>query len=81
VAGRFLRQQRTTGRAWVGSDNQTVHFLTTRYGLPDLATAPVSEILVQRDGALVFTGFPEDELIADPSLLPGKTFPAQRGRF
>lgn len=72
VAGRFLREQRTTGRAWVGSDNQDVHFLTGRYGPADLATAPVSEILLQSDGSLVFTGFPEDGLIADPTLLPRK---------
>lgn len=72
VAGRFLQEQRVAGRAWVGSANQTVHFLTGRYGPGDLADAPVSEVLVRPDGSLVFTGFPEDELVVEDAVPPRK---------
>ncbi|HEU5334038.1 MAG TPA: 4Fe-4S single cluster domain-containing protein [Actinocrinis sp.] len=62
VLGRYRRDQRAEGLPWRGSANQTVHFLTDRYGPADLDEAPECEVHIAEDGTLTVTGFPPDAL-------------------
>lgn len=76
VAGRYRHQLRSLGLPWRGSSNQTVHFLTDRYGPTDMRCEPQCEAYIAEDGALTFTGFPPSALIdrwADSHVLGGVT--------
>ena len=58
VAGRYVAAQRRAGLTWRGSANQSVHFLTDRYGPPDLASAGEVEFHIDGRGRVRVTGFP-----------------------
>jgi anaerobic ribonucleoside-triphosphate reductase activating protein len=59
VDGRFEREQLDSGRRWVGSRNQVVHFLSARYSPKDPRFAlPNSAELRLMGGALVMNGWP-----------------------
>ncbi len=58
VTGRYRVAERCDDLPWRGSRNQRVHFLTTRYGPEDLATAATTEVFIDESGALRVTGFP-----------------------
>jgi anaerobic ribonucleoside-triphosphate reductase activating protein len=55
VAGRYQAKQRL-GAGLVGSTNQTIHLLTSRYSLADLQSAPEAELLITPQGQVVFSG-------------------------
>lgn len=63
VTGRYVEAQRTTNLPWRGSSNQTVHFLTQRYGPRDMSRAPQAEVHLGADGELTVTGFPAAGLL------------------
>lgn len=62
VAGPFVASQVVTGEPLLGSANQTIHFLTSRYSQADLQGLPVSEVLIRPDGTIIYTGFTEPGL-------------------
>lgn len=55
IAGRFEGSTHC-GKGLVGSANQEVHFLTSRYALPDLAVVPPRELIIHQDGSLTGSG-------------------------
>lgn len=63
VTGRYVESQRDLSLRWRGSRNQEVHFLTPRYA-PSLLDEPAAavEIVIESDGSVRLTGFPEDRL-------------------
>jgi anaerobic ribonucleoside-triphosphate reductase activating protein len=63
VAGAYIHERRSLGLPWRGSSNQTVHFLTDRYGPADMQSEPQCEVYVAEDGGLTFTGFPPPGLV------------------
>lgn len=64
VAGRYVDARRAQGLAWRGSDNQRVHFLTTRYGPADMEDHAEVEYHLHRDGTIILTGFPVEAELA-----------------
>jgi anaerobic ribonucleoside-triphosphate reductase activating protein len=59
VDGPYLRDQPDTRRRWIGSTNQTIHFLTPRYRADDPCWQQPNtlEIRLDRDGVTI-NGFP-----------------------
>ena len=55
IAGRYLAGQRLA-RGLIGSSNKTVHFLTGRYTLADLAPVKAAEVIVNANGEIVLSG-------------------------
>ncbi len=55
VAGPYVHS-RHLGRSLLGSSNQTLEFLTDRYGPGDLEAVPEAEVVIDRSGAVVVTG-------------------------
>lgn len=62
IAGRFERQFSPGGRRWIGSDNQTLHFVSDYYaGLRENWPENVREIeIFIRDGVIMVNGSPLD---------------------
>ncbi len=62
IAGRFERQFSPGGRRWIGSDNQTLHFVSDYYaGLREHWPENVREIeIFIRDGVIMVNGSPLD---------------------
>ena len=62
IAGRFERQFSPGGRRWIGSDNQTLHFISDYYaGLREHWPENVREIeIFIRDGVIMVNGSPLD---------------------
>jgi len=61
VAGPYVQAQRSFEHAWVGSANQQVHFVSSRYSPTDQQHAVRAEAHLEADGTITWTGFPEDE--------------------
>lgn len=61
VAGPYAQAQRSFELAWVGSANQQVHFVSSRYSPTDQQHAVRAEAHLEADGTITWTGFPEDE--------------------
>ena len=59
VAGPYVQAQRSFEHAWVGSANQQVHFVSTRYSAADQLAAIRAEAHLEADGTITWTGFPE----------------------
>ena len=59
VAGPYVQAQRSFEHAWVGSANQQVHFVSTRYTAADQLNAVRAEAHLEADGTITWTGFPE----------------------
>jgi len=47
---------RRRGRNLIGSENQTVHFLSGRYSEEDLRRVPPCELVLARDGSVLVSG-------------------------
>ena len=63
VDGPYLREQPDTTRRWIGSTNQRIHFLTSRYHFDDRwRTSNTLEIRL-RDGELTVNGFPAKKAV------------------
>lgn len=59
VDGRFEQSLYETGRRWIGSSNQVLHFLTDRYRPDDPRFREPNSVEIRvRDGELVVTGWP-----------------------
>jgi anaerobic ribonucleoside-triphosphate reductase activating protein len=56
IAGPYV-QALHTGRGLLGSANQRIHLLTSRYGPGDFAALPTAEIILHRDGSMTVSGF------------------------
>ncbi len=55
IAGRYV-PSRPSGEALLGSGNQQVHLLTSRYSLSDLRHTPPGEVVIDPDGRITITG-------------------------
>lgn len=59
VDGPYLKDRPETGRRWIGSTNQRIHFLTDKYTADDPCwTKPNTLEIRLIDGALTVNGFP-----------------------
>ncbi len=55
IAGRYLENQRLA-QGLIGSQNKTVHFLTSRYTPADLQAVPEAEVILTKNGEIIYTG-------------------------
>lgn len=55
VAGRYVAEQRVAS-GLRGSENKTVHLLTPRHTLAEIEAVPEAEVVISRDGSVVFSG-------------------------
>ena len=55
IAGRYDRTKRVA-RGLRGSENKSLHFLSSRYNLSDLESVPEAEVLVSPAGGLIMSG-------------------------
>lgn len=60
IPGRYDQARRSIDLPWRGSSNQSVVFLSSRYGPPSLENAAAAEIHISRDGEVTMTGFPDE---------------------
>jgi len=60
VAGRYRAELHTTKRRWIGSSNQTLHFLSDAYSPDDprFAEPNHAELILDSRGELTLVGFP-----------------------
>jgi anaerobic ribonucleoside-triphosphate reductase activating protein len=56
VAGLYVRE-RHSGQGLLGSTNQCLHLLTSRYQPGDFTKLPRGEVILHRDGTMTVTGF------------------------
>ncbi|MDF1667075.1 MAG: 4Fe-4S single cluster domain-containing protein [Planctomycetota bacterium] len=65
VAGRYVKELRTTKRRWIGSENQVLHCLTSAYDPndPRFSEPNHAEILLNSKGDLTVVGFPFDKVM------------------
>lgn len=66
VDGRYVAEQRTTARRWIGSTNQRLHFLSDAYAPDDprFAEPNTAELRLDHRGVLRVVGFPFDSVRA-----------------
>jgi len=62
ITGRYKESERTLRHQWIGSINQGVYFLTSRYSEKDMVNGNYMEITVAEDGSLTVLGFPPEQL-------------------
>jgi anaerobic ribonucleoside-triphosphate reductase activating protein len=55
IAGRYVRSKHA-GRGLLGSSNQEIRLVTSRYGLDDFRRVPPREVIVRADGSATATG-------------------------
>ncbi len=55
VAGRYVAERRVA-HGLLGSANQTVHLLSPRHTLEEIAATPEAEVVILPDGRVVFSG-------------------------
>lgn len=61
VDGPYDQTKRTTGRRWVGSTNQTMHFLTDRYRPDDPVFSEPNHLEIKmKGGRITLNGWPVD---------------------
>lgn len=65
VAGRYVKELRTTKRRWIGSENQQLHCLTSAYDPndPRFSEPNHAEIMLNSKGDLTVVGFPFDKVM------------------
>jgi anaerobic ribonucleoside-triphosphate reductase activating protein len=65
VAGRYVKESRTTKRRWIGSKNQSLHFLSAEFSEDDprFSEPNHAEILLNSKGDLTVVGFPFDSVM------------------
>jgi anaerobic ribonucleoside-triphosphate reductase activating protein len=59
ITGRYDERKRTISRQWIGSTNQTIHFLSSRYKNYKMHDANYIELSIDEDGAIEILGFPD----------------------
>ena len=55
IAGRYLASRRLAS-GLIGSSNKTIHFLTNRYQMADLAPVPGAEVILNPNGEVILSG-------------------------
>jgi anaerobic ribonucleoside-triphosphate reductase activating protein len=55
IAGRYVSEKRLAN-GLIGSSNKTVHFLSGRYTMADLAPIPSAEVILDQNGEVVLSG-------------------------
>ncbi|MBN2002914.1 MAG: radical SAM protein [Anaerolineae bacterium] len=55
IAGRYDAAQ-YLGQGMLGSTNQTVHLLTSRYTMADIQAVPPAEVIITEDGDVIVSG-------------------------
>lgn len=65
VAGRYVKELRTTKRRWIGSENQVLHCLSSAYKPDDprFSEPNHAEIILNSKGDLTVVGFPFDKVM------------------
>ncbi len=67
VDGPFIESQRTTKRRFIGSANQNLHFLTSRYQKEDRCFQKPNQFEIHfKNGELSLSGFPLIKPFLDP---------------
>ena len=59
--GRYVESLRTLEHQWIGSTNQEIHFLSTRYDEQILHNTNYMELEIGEQGDISLLGFPDDE--------------------
>lgn len=63
VTGRYDQTKRTMNHQWIGSTNQTINFLSTRYSNFEIKNNNYTEITINEDGSTTILGFPESNFL------------------
>jgi anaerobic ribonucleoside-triphosphate reductase activating protein len=63
ISGRFKQEKRTTLHQWIGSTNQEVHFLSSKYDSSIIQNSNYVEVIIDDSGQLNVLGFPDSELL------------------
>lgn len=58
ITGRYEAQYRTLYHQWIGSTNQTIHFLSDRYKYYAIKNKNYTELSINEDGSITILGFP-----------------------
>lgn len=58
ITGRYVQQYRNTHLQWIGSSNQSIHFLSDQYRNYDLHHANYTELQIDEFGQMTALGFP-----------------------
>lgn len=59
VDGRYVAEQRTTRRRWIGSENQVLHFLSDRYRADDPRFSEPNHLEIRmKGGVITLNGWP-----------------------
>ena len=61
ITGRYVESLRTLEHQWIGSTNQEIHFLSTRYDEQILHNTNYMELEIGEQGDISLLGFPDDE--------------------
>jgi anaerobic ribonucleoside-triphosphate reductase activating protein len=64
VTGPYEEQNRTLYHQWIGSTNQRIHFLTTRYTDYTIKNKNYTEVSINEDGSITILGFPGENIKA-----------------
>jgi anaerobic ribonucleoside-triphosphate reductase activating protein len=64
VTGRYEQSKRTLNHQWIGSTNQTIHFLTTRYNSFVQMNSNYVEVSIDESGCISILGFPDEKSIS-----------------
>ena len=59
VTGRYQEDLRTVDHQWIGSLNQEIHFLTSRYSESIIENGNYVEIVIDESGKETILGFPD----------------------
>ena len=62
ITGRYEEQYRTLYHQWIGSTNQTVHFLSDRYRNYTIENKNYTELSINEDGSITILGFPLEDI-------------------
>ena len=62
ITGRYDRDKRTLEHQWIGSTNQAVHFVSSRYRDYPMLNANYMEINIDGTGSITVLGFPSDRI-------------------
>lgn len=75
VDGPYLEAQRTSKRRWIGSENQRIHFLSSRYDPKDPCWQEDNTVELFFDGKeLQISGFPEEHWVREIQKLKKQLF-------
>jgi anaerobic ribonucleoside-triphosphate reductase activating protein len=65
ITGRYVSSLRTTNHQWIGSTNQEIHYLSSRYLDYQQQDANYVEVVIEQDGSMRLLGFPEPDWLTE----------------